>query len=449
MADWLAPRAADEWLSRAEMTKNTWGYAPGRLFLGALPSDGAVAVGRPDDRHIVTIAGSRTGKSSTGLLPNLKLWPGSVLAIDPKGELARIAADWRGDIGKVVILDPFGVTDEGAGSGWNPFAELRRLPPALVPDEAALMADALIVDDSGRDSHWVQAARNLVRGLILYLASLGEEASLADLRKYLSSGTTLLGVLEMMSESDAYGGIVAGLGASLLATGDKERDSIISTAATQTGFLDSPGLLATSRRSTFHLSEFTADEPISVFLVLPSSRMPTHYKWLRLFINMALTAMENAKRPPITPVMWMLEEFAQLGNMRGLEAAAGYMAGFGVKLWIVLQDLPQLKRHYREGWETFLGNAGIVQAFGNSDPTTTEYLASRLGLVDVEVADQRQLSADGMRRGDFGGQARVDQRQLLSATEIERLFARETGRALVLAAGQKPLVVNRVHWETM
>lgn len=431
------------------MTKNTWGYAPGRLFLGALPDDRSVAVGRPDDRHIVTIAGSRTGKSSTALLPNLKLWPGSVLAIDPKGELARIASGWRAGFGRVVVLDPFKVTDQTEAHGWNPFDELRRLPADLVPDEASLIADALIVEDSRQDSHWVQAGRNLVRALVLYLTTLDGEVSLTDLRSFLASGDALLGILNTMTTSDAYDGVIAGLAASLLATTDRERDTIISVAATQTAFLDSPGLRRVSEASTFHLSDFSKDEPLSVFLVLPSGRMSTHYRWLRLFINMAFTAMEQAEVAPASPVLWLLEEFAQLGNMRSLQAAAGYMAGFGVKLWVVLQDLPQLKTHYRESWETFLGNAGIVQAFGNTDPTTTRYLSERLGSVEVELQDLRPTSAGGMRQGDFGGHRRIERRPLLSPSEIERCFPREAGNALILAAGQKPLVVDRVHWESM
>lgn len=177
--------------------------------------------------------------------------------------------------------------------------------------------------------------------------------------------------------------------------------------------------------------------------------MPTHYRWLRLFITMALTAMEQATAPPPAPVLWMLEEFAQLGHMRSLQAAAGYMAGYGVKLWMVLQDLPQLKSHYRDSWETFLGNAGIVQAFGNTDPSTLQYLSARLGEVDVQFIDQRQASAQGMRQGDFGSQTRHERRPLLSPSEIERSFPREAQNALILAAGQKPLVVNRVHWEAM
>lgn len=45
---------------------------------------------------------------------------------------------------------------------------------------------------------------------------------------------------------------------------------------------------------------------------------------------------------------------------------------------MVIQDITQLRRHYSKGWETFLGNAGVVQSFSNSDQATLEYLATRM-----------------------------------------------------------------------
>jgi hypothetical protein len=74
----------------------------------------------------------------------------------------------------------------------------------------------------------------------------------------------------------------------------------------------------------------------------------------------------------------MMEEFATLGHMEIMERAAAYFPGFGVKLWAVLQDTTQLQRNYHSGWETFLGNAGLIQCFANGDQSTLDYIARRL-----------------------------------------------------------------------
>jgi hypothetical protein len=81
------------------------------------------------------------------------------------------------------------------------------------------------------------------------------------------------------------------------------------------------------------------------------------------------------ERPPI---LFMMEEFATLGHMEIMERAAAYFPGFGIKLWAILQDTTQLERYYQNSWETFLGNAGLVQCFANGDQATLDYLARRL-----------------------------------------------------------------------
>jgi hypothetical protein len=74
----------------------------------------------------------------------------------------------------------------------------------------------------------------------------------------------------------------------------------------------------------------------------------------------------------------MMEEFATLGHMEIMERAAAYFPGFGVKLWVILQDITQLQRYYKTGWETFLGNAGLLQLFANGDEETLRHTAGRL-----------------------------------------------------------------------
>jgi hypothetical protein len=95
---------------------------------------------------------------------------------------------------------------------------------------------------------------------------------------------------------------------------------------------------------------------------------------------MACTVLEGLGPYPRNrpPILFMMEEFATLGHMTIMEQAAAYFPGFGVKLWIVLQNLKQLQDHYRATWETFVGNAGLVQLFANGDEETLRYAAGRM-----------------------------------------------------------------------
>jgi type IV secretion system protein VirD4 len=184
--------------------------------------------------------------------------------------------------------------------------------------------------------------------------------------------------------------------------------------------------------------------------------MGTHGRWLRLVVSLAVAALENAASPSgeerSHPVLFILEEFAALGHMRALEQAVSYMAGFGVKLWVVLQDLTQLKRHYQEGWETFLGNAGFIQAFSVSDLTTCEYLSKRLGETTFAVTNKQEVGSFQTLQGDTGVRREFKTAPLLTPDELARKVARKSGEhgntvgglTLVLVAGAHPFVVDRV-----
>lgn len=420
-----------------------WDWTPGRVMLGRWERR---VLGRDDDRHVVTVAGSRSGKSATVLIPNLLRYPGSVVVLDPKGELARATSGHRRRMGqRVYILDPFGETGEPSAS-HNPFDELGMGKPEHVAADAAQLADALIINNA-RDPHWTDSGKNLIRGVTLHLLDREPQAAtLRELRKVLNyTPAELDRLFASMAESSAFDGIVANIGAALLGkkeSGGRELQGILSTAQEQTAPLDD--VVRIAERSDFRLSDLRSGT-MSLYLVLPGMRMGTHYRWLRLVIQQALNAMERAPVPRgALPVWFVLEEFAALGNLRSIETAAGYMAGFGVKLWAVLQDLPQLKRHYRDSWETFLGNAGIIQAFANVDETTTKYLSAMLGQTTIIDEQTHFVTAAQRAMGDFGTRQNIRSVPLLAPAEITLHFARETNRQLVLIPGELPAYFDRL-----
>lgn len=429
------------WAHPWELGPN-WDWQPGRVLLGHWQER---LVGIEDDRHVVTVAGSRAGKSSTVLIPNLLRYPGSVIVLDPKGELARATAEHRVRMGqRVYVLDPFGETGMATAS-HNALDELGHGNPLHVAADAAQVADALIIANN-KDPHWTDSARNLIRGLILHLLTRTRAATLRQVRALLNGTPAELDELfTAMTESSAFDGIVANIGRSFLGkleAGGRELQGILSTAQEQTAPLDD--IAGVTDRSDFRLSDLATGK-VSVYLVLPGMRMGTHYRWLRLVIQLALAAMERNRVPRgELPVWFVLEEFPSLGHMRSIETAAGLMAGFGVKLWSVLQDLTQLKTHYPKSWETFLGNAGVIQAFGNADLTTTEHLSKLLGSTQVIERQAVRLSGQAMSQGDSGIREHLRGVRLLDPNEITTLFSRETIRQLVLVPGRPAIYMDRL-----
>lgn len=421
----------------------SWDWKPGHVLLGHW--DGRL-LGREDDRHVVTIAGSRAGKSSSVLIPNLRRYPGSAVVLDPKGELARATAEYRIRMGqRVFVLDPFGETGVPSAS-HNPFAELASCKPEHVAADVAQIADALIIGNP-KDPHWTDSAKNLKRGAVLHLLDREpKRATLRGVRRLLNyTPAELERLFTDMANSTAFDGIVANTGAAFLGkkeSGGRELQSILSTAQEQTAPLDD--VVRITERSDFKLTDLRSGK-LTIYLVLPGMRMGTHYRWLRLFVQQALAAMEKAPVPRGSlPVWFVLEEFPALGHMRVIESAAGLMAGFGVKLWSVLQDLTQLQTHYPKSWETFLGNAGVIQAFGNADITTTEHLSKRFGATQVLERQPTRVTVGGMAHGDLGLRENLRSVRLLDANEITTWFSRESGRQLVLVPGRPPIYMQRL-----
>ena len=112
--------------------------------------------------------GIRSGKSVT-LIANLLNYRGSVLAIDPKAELANITAERRAALGqKVIVLDPFNHAADRLAryrKRYNPLAVLTLDNPTIIED-AGLIADGLVITAPGsKDPHWDESAKNFIEGL--------------------------------------------------------------------------------------------------------------------------------------------------------------------------------------------------------------------------------------------------------------------------------------------
>lgn len=419
-----------------------WTWQPGGILLGRC---GDRKLGRFDSRHVVTVAGTQAGKSSSVLIPNLRRYPGSVVVLDPKGELARECARYRKAMGQdVYILDPFGELGDESAS-YNPFSELGFGNMWHVAADAAQAADALIINNA-RDPHWTDSAKNVSRAEILLNVAQGKTPTLRSLRDFLCSTPPEFERRFMeMIDTAAFNGTVANVGKTFLGklTGtSREFYSILSTAQEQTAPFDD--LLHVTDRSDFKLANLNSGR-MSIFLVLPGLRMGTHFRWLRVMIQQALAALERASVPRgELPVWFVLEEFPTLGHMRSIETAAGLMASFGVKLWSVLQDLTQLQTHYPKSWETFLGNAGIIQAFGNFDVTTTEHLSKLLGQTQLLEVQNIRVSGSQLGQGDSGRREHIRHVRLLDPFEITQSFAKETNRQLVLVPGSRPVYMDRL-----
>ncbi|MGO4809413.1 type IV secretory system conjugative DNA transfer family protein [Cupriavidus sp. 2MCAB6] len=456
-------------------------YDPGnpgkKVLIGAL---GSRLIGIEDDRHILTVAGSRSGKS-VGLISNLLFYPGSVLATDPKGELAEITAERRAGMGqKIYVLDPFGHGAERIKkfrASYNPMSVLTAGSQTFLED-AALLAESLVVQHADqKEPHWDESAKNFIEGVIIHVATAPQHES----RRHLVTVRELIKkALWLPPDGEPDGGKKAkqvskpvlydemvynadrlqqdeathDIGSALMAAAldfygksETELAGVQSTVNRHTKFLDYSAFRNVLKKSDFELADLKrAPAGVSIYLCFPATRAEISKRWMRIFVNQLLDAMERERSVPRVPVLVCLDEFPVLGYMKQLETAAGLIASFGVKLWFILQDWGQGKSLYGDRWETFAGNAGIVQFFGNNDLTTTEYISKRLGKTQVETSRVGEIAQDQQDKGLSGRSETVEIYDLLTPEEVTRQFARSDRlrRQLVLWSGHHPMLLQRV-----
>lgn len=404
-----------------------------------------------EDRHLVTIAPTRSGKGTTAIIPALlTVDDRSVIVIDPKGQNAAVTGAWReANVGPVFYVNPYklhGLPDHG----FNPLARLDPASDYFTADARAL-ASAVIISQSERDQHWDSSARQLIWGLILAAAEeAGEARSLAKVVHWLNlPGWALEAMMrDRLALSD---------NAAMRATGNRftdikdnrEAHSVIATAKSQTEFLLDPMIAASLARDEFTFDDLRRRKT-TVYIILPASQFEAQNRWIRLLLTSAFAELMGGTPPPdLVRTLFILDEFATLRRFPKVEEALGLAAGYGVQLWPILQDLPQLQDLYEKRWQSFLGNAGVIQLFAPNDLATASHFSERLGNETVKDVSH------SVGRGEPSYNVREMAKRLYSPDE---LFLLDRDRAtnyrdmythkqmLVLRSGEFPSRSDRLDY---
>ncbi|MBB4000251.1 type IV secretory system conjugative DNA transfer family protein [Aureimonas pseudogalii] len=358
------------------------------LLVGASAKRGFFHYDGPE--HLLTLAPTRSGKGASVIIPNLLHAERSVIVIDPKGENVQVTARHRKTFGHVHVLDPFNVSGQ-ANASFNPLAGLDAANPDFVDDAATLAAALVVTPPQSRDQHFDDGARSLLRGLIMLVAAveIPDRRNLVTLRDYLTyPREKFAGLLEIMAEMTEADGAIAAAANVFRSKNDREAAAILSTAQEQTSFLDSPQLRASLKTSSFEFGDLKTGIA-SVFIVLPQSRLASHGRWVRLLVTRALQDIERTRVKPKAPVLFLLDEFASVGDMPAIKTAFGLMAGYGLQLWAFLQNWGQLEELYGKGAHTFVANAGVFQTFNTNDELTARYVSNLSGdTTRAETADR-------------------------------------------------------------
>ena len=376
------------------------------------------------DRHIFTVGPNGSGKTRKLLMPNLfKLKDWSIVVVDPKGELCAHTAlhRSRGENHRVIVFDPYGVIptnypllyakhpDLFKSHSFNALAAIKE--GDSFTDDAAEVAAALVKNDDARDPYWTMAAQSLIEGLIMArkVDKDGARANLNDVRAILGLSPQALAnfcAARIEELGERCPEMAANLSEFTKYLGeDRELSGIRRTAKTHTKWMGSRAMQRCLEGGTFDAATMK-ETPTTVYLVLPPKQLAKKAVWLRLMITSLLMPLLDSVeiKAGQVPVLFMLDEFAQLGHMEIIQNNYAMLRGFGVKLWTVWQGVGQAEFLYKEWWENFLGQAGAVQSFGlPTDLKSREYFSRFEGDRLMERQTHSRTQSDTVTTGENTG----------------------------------------------
>jgi len=392
-----------------------------------------------DDGHLLTFAPTRSGKGVGCVIPNLLTHTGSAVVTDIKGENYAITSRHRKMMSHVLAIAPFNREIDGAR--YNPLDFIRTGTPEDV-DDAVLIADLLVAKE-GEETFWDSEAKNLIATLVLYVASEfpPEKRCLHNVwRMLMRSHERFDCMLEQMlgCGHDAISKGAEGF----LQKEDKERSGVISTAQTHMKIWRSVRLAEATAVSDFKMTDIKR-EVVSLFLVIPPDLVTVYQPFMRLIIGLAVSSMTRVGGYPEERVVFFLDEVAALGRMTPIEKGIGFLAGYGVSLWLFFQDLDQIRKTYPK-WRSMIANCTVRQAFGVADAETAREISAMLGERTVQVESRGH-------KGEYFVPGRANMTKQVSETARplmaeDQVLTMPPGRQVIFVRSYRPVYAFKVRY---
>lgn len=449
------------------------------VFLGTV-SGGYLRHDGPE--HVMAFAPTRSGKGVGLVIPTLLSWSHSAVIHDIKGENWQLTAGWRSRFSHCLLFNP---TDTRSAA-YNPLLEVRRGMHEV--RDVQNIAD-ILVDPEGaleRRNHWEKTSHALLVGAILHVLYAEKDKTLHGVANFLSDPArsfdrTLWLMMNTLHVSDKPHPVVASAAREVLNKSENERSGVLSTAMSFLGLYRDPTVAAVTSRCDWRIEDLvSAQHPVSLYLVVPPSDISRTKPLIRLILNQIgrrLTeslevrnsdAKYTQVRLPIIrlilnyvgrlfrklhevndgkgnrrQVLLMLDEFPALGRLDFFESALAFMAGYGLRSFLIAQSLNQIEKAYGAN-NSILDNCHVRIAFATNDERTAKRISDALGTA-TELRAQRNYA--GHRLSPWLGHLMVSRqesaRPLLTPGEVMQLPSDEE---VLMVAGCPPIRAKKLRY---
>ena len=448
------------WRAREAKNAETYGSArwaqPKEIERAGLLGPDGVVLGRHQraylrhdgPEHVLCFAPTRSGKGVGLVIPTLLTWPGSAIVHDIKGENWQLTAGFRAQHGRVLLFDP----TNAKSSAYNPLLEVRRGEWEV--RDVQNIAD-ILVDPEGsleKRNHWEKTSHALLVGAILHVLYAEQDKTLAGVASFLSDPkrpieSTLSAMMRTphLGEAGVHP-VVASAARELLNKSGNERSGVLSTAMSFLGLYRDPVVAEVTRRCDWRIGDIlTGERPTTLYLVVPPSDINRTKPLIRLILNQIgrrltedLQAKAGRRR-----LLLMLDEFPALGRLDFFESALAFMAGYGIKSFLIAQSLNQIEKAYGPN-NSILDNCHVRVSFATNDERTAKRVSDALGTA-TEMKAMKNYA--GSRLSPWLGHLMVSRsetaRPLLTPGEVMQLPPTDE---IVMVSGVHPIRAKKARY---
>ncbi|MBL8387852.1 MAG: conjugal transfer protein TraG [Hydrogenophaga sp.] len=404
--------------------------------------------------HVLAFAPTRSGKGVGMVVPTLLSWPGSAVIHDIKGENWQLTAGWRARFSHCLLFNP----TDARSAAYNPLLEVRRGVHEV--RDVQNIAD-ILVDPEGaleRRNHWEKTSHALLVGAILHVLYAGEDKTLRGVANFLSDPAcpfevTLHQMMTTPHLAREQGGgphpVVASAAREVLNKSENERSGVLSTAMSFLGLYRDPTVAEVTSRCDWRIADLiSTTHPVSLYLVVPPSDISRTKPLIRLILNQvgrrlteSLDGSDGIARRH--KLLLMLDEFPALGRLDFFETALAFMAGYGIRSFLIAQSLNQIDKAYGQN-HSILDNCHVRVTFATNDERTAKRISETLGTA-TELRAQRNYA--GHRLAPWLGHLMVSRqetaRPLLTPGEVMQLPPDE---AVVMVSSVPPVKARKLRY---
>jgi len=194
------------------------------------------------------------------------------------------------------------------------------------------------------------------------------------------------------------------------------------------------------------------DRRVSLYLTIPPSDIYRTRPLLRLLLQQIVSRLtetmdfgerQGSHHRSRNPILLMLDEFPTLGRMDVLQTALAYLPGYGIRAYLIVQDLTQLAHAYGR-YEAIISNCHVRVAFAANKVETAKLISDMVGTMTVHK-ETRTYTGSRLNPVLMHVMASEQEtsRPLLTPDEVMRI---PDDSALVFVAGHPAIYARKIRY---